>query len=451
MGAWDEGIFENDQAGDWLDQLVELGTTNAIDQALSAAIKAKPGQLDADDAAAALAAAEVVAAARGHRHADLPDDVKEWLASSGYDPTAAAVALCVNSVKRVRDDSELAELWAEGGESVGWKRGISGLLARLAKPAKLRKRRKAVAAKAKSPPQPSPRTAIADLKKKGVYVVTQPGKSAPNWCCGIGHKTDRQPLGDADMEHFRQLETLEELSLTRYKLSDAGVRSLAGMTRLTRLELKEMSITDACAETFERLTGIMSLNLSNTKVGDAVLAQVARMKRLHELELKHTRITDAGIKHLTTCTELIGIMVGGTQISDESLRWLSRIPSLERIIADGTGVTVRGLKLLKPLAKLKYLSLDDTALDDEACGVLAGYENLDGLNLAGTQITGAGLSKLLGLKKLDWIGLARTALTDADIPTLLQFPKSNIFVHQTKITAKGKQQIAESGQSWINV
>ncbi|MCI0361602.1 MAG: DUF4259 domain-containing protein [Planctomycetaceae bacterium] len=451
MGAWGEGVFENDQAGDWLDQLVESGKPSAIDTALSVAIKARPGQLDADDAAAALAAAEVVAAARGHRHADLPDDVKQWLASSRYAPTAAAVALCVKSVARVRDDSELAELWAEGDELAAWNRGISGLLARLAKPAKATKPRKAVAAKPKAAPKPSPRTAIAALKKKRVFVVKQPGKSAPNWCCGIGSKTDKQPLNDADMEHFLQLQTLEDLSLTRYKLTDAGLRSLAGMTRLTKLELKEMPITDACAATFERLTGIRSLNLSQTKVGDAVLEQVGRMTQLHELDLRHTRVTDAGIKHLTTCTELIGIMVEGPQITDESLRWLSRIPSLQRIIADGTGVTVSGLKQLKPLAKLTYLSLDDTALGDEACGVLASYENLDGINLSGTTVTGVGLSKLLRLKKLDWIGLSRTVLTDADIPTLLQFPKANIFVHQTKITAKGKQQIADSGHSWINV
>lgn len=107
------------------------------------------------------------------------------------------------------------------------------------------------------------------------------------------------------------------------------------------------------------------------------------------------------------------------------------------------------LKLLKPLAKLTYLSLDDTALDDEACDVLAGYKNLDGLNLERTKITGKGLSKLLALKKLNWLGVAYTALTDADVPTLIQFPKGNIFAHGTKITAKGKRQIADSGCSWI--
>jgi hypothetical protein len=50
VGAWGEGVFENDAAGDWLKQLVCLGKSNAIDKAISFAIKAKPGRLEADEA-----------------------------------------------------------------------------------------------------------------------------------------------------------------------------------------------------------------------------------------------------------------------------------------------------------------------------------------------------------------------------------------------------------------
>lgn len=450
MSAWGEGVFENDAAGGWLDQLIASGKSSTIEKALTFAIKAKREGLESDEAASALAAAEVIAAARGHRHADLPDEVKEWLATSGYAPAEATVALCVKAVERARDESELAELWAEGEEIDAWKRGTNDLLYRLAKPAKAPKPKKAGAAKSKTPPKASSRTAIAALKKKGVHVVTMRGASVPTMGIGIGHKSDKQPLNDADMEHFLQLETLAELSLSRYKITDDGVRHLSGMTRLHKLELKEIPITDASAPVFGHMTEVETLNLSNTRVGDAVLEQVARMKKLHELDLNHTRISDAGIKHLTTCTELSAILIRGTQITDESLRELSRIPSLKRIIADRTAVTVAGLKLLKPLS-LTQLSLDDTALDDEACGVLGGYETLESLHLQGTQITGVGLSKLLRLKKLNWIGLSRTPLTDADIPTLLQFPKANIWVHHTKITAKGKRQIDESGHSWISI
>ena len=450
MGAWGEGIFDNDAAGDWLDQLVESGKSAAIDKALSLAIKAKAGELEADEAAAALAAAEVVAAARGHRHAELPSEAREWLADAGYVAAGATGELAAKAVQRVRDDSELAELWAEGDDVAAWKRGIAALLDRLAKPAKPPKAKKPGPAKAKAPPQASPRNALAALRKKRVFVVKQPGKAAPNWCCGIGSRSDKQPLGDADMEHFLQLPSIEDLSLSRYKITDAGVQHLAGMTRLTRLELKDMPITDASAPTFDRLTEIASLDLSNTKVGDEVLRRIGRMKGLRELNMSHTRITDAGIEHLTACTKLTGILVSGTQITDESFHTLAQIASIDRIIAGKTAVTVRGIEMLKPLAKLTNLHLENTSLDDEACGILSGYEGLASLSLSGTRITGKGLARLLTLKKLTWLTVSYTAISDADVPTLLQFPKGTIFALHTNITAKGKKQIVESGCTWIS-
>jgi internalin A len=102
------------------------------------------------------------------------------------------------------------------------------------------------------------------------------------------------------MEHFEQLDKLEQLSLSGYKI----IRPLAAMTHLTRLELTRMPITDASAAIFERLTRITELKLEHTKVGDAVSEHVARMKNLSELNLCHTAVTDAGIKHLTACTAL---------------------------------------------------------------------------------------------------------------------------------------------------
>jgi hypothetical protein len=452
MSAWGDGVFENDQACDWLDQLVETGKPTAIDKALSFALKAKTGRLEADEASAALAAAEVVAAARGHRHADLPDDAKEWLATSGYVPTESSLALCIKTVERVRDDSELRELWAEGDELPAWKRGISGLLGRLAKPAKAAKPKKTVAAKSKVAPKPSPRTAVAALKKKRVFVVTQPGKPAPNWCCGIASKSDKSPLTDEDMQHFRQLEMLEELRLTGYKITDAGIQPLAAMTRLTMLELSKMPLTDASAAIFERLTGITSLNLEHTRVGDAVLEQVARMKELGELNLCRTAVTDAGIKHLQACTALTLINLERTRITDESLRTLSQLSAMTHFILGGTRVTSQGLPLLKPLPELRYLNFEDTTVDDDACATIAGFQNVDGLNLEGTQVTGEGLRRLTVLTKLGRLYLSHTSLTDDDVPTLLKFPaKATIFALKTKITAKGKRLIAEAGRETIYV
>jgi hypothetical protein len=72
MGAWGAGAFDNDDALDWLSELVD-----SPDFALGRAVLDVTAleYLEAPEGSAALAAAEVVAAARGHPAALLPDEV----------------------------------------------------------------------------------------------------------------------------------------------------------------------------------------------------------------------------------------------------------------------------------------------------------------------------------------------------------------------------------------
>lgn len=126
MGAWGPGSFDNDDALDWLDDLVD-GASDAIRAALEAT---DAEYLEAPDASSALAAAEVVAAAAGRPAADLPGEVSEWLEEHGTRQAAALAPLARRAVERVRRDSELKELWEEGDPSE-WLAAVDGLLERL--------------------------------------------------------------------------------------------------------------------------------------------------------------------------------------------------------------------------------------------------------------------------------------------------------------------------------
>ncbi|HEX4454395.1 MAG TPA: DUF4259 domain-containing protein [Kofleriaceae bacterium] len=136
MGTWGAGGFDNDGALMWFDDLDALGVT-----AIGSALRVRKGLIDIDDAQAAIAAAECVAAARGHGVKRPPASVVAWLALS---PTISTRdhERAAQAVIRVRDRSELTELW---NRDEGWARAIASLLARLAakpKPAKLAKRTK---------------------------------------------------------------------------------------------------------------------------------------------------------------------------------------------------------------------------------------------------------------------------------------------------------------------
>jgi hypothetical protein len=454
MGAWGQGVFEDDAACDWLDQLAGSGKpagSKAIEKAIAAALKAKPGRLENDEASMALAAAEVVSAARGHPHADLPREATEWLQLSAFVPQEELTKRSIQAVERIREDSELAELWAEAKELGAWKRGIGNLLVRLQRPANVRAAKpkppaKKKASKAKPAALPSPRMAIAALKKKGVYIVTTRGAAAPDWCTGSGAGA-KEPLEDADMEHLALFPALKQLKLSKFQVTDAGVRHLARMKQLVQLELVALPLTDACASIFDNFSRLESLNLADTQIGDVVLERVAKMPELFDLNLSQTKVTDAGVRHLARCQKLRLVNLKQTAISDSSLRVLATFSAAMQLVLRGTKITSRGIAHLKPLAGLQMLLLDNTLIDDSACATIAGFAQLDWLNLEGTRITGAGLKRLTVLKQLEHLNLSGTALTDDDVPTILQFPENaDIIALRTGITARGKQLIAAAGR-----
>ena len=128
MGAWGHGSFENDGACDWLAEL-EADGIEAIREALQPRAHE---YIEVDDASNAIAAAEIVAAARGHGADDLPEEVTAWIEANASSITDQDVALARKAVARVREGSELQELWAENGPDNEWERGTASLLERLA-------------------------------------------------------------------------------------------------------------------------------------------------------------------------------------------------------------------------------------------------------------------------------------------------------------------------------
>jgi hypothetical protein len=134
MGAWGTGPFENDEACDWAYELEEGGVTYVSD-ALSAIAKAKPTDYaDAHDCCNAIAAAEVVAAMHGKGLKKLPEDVEAWI-STKPKPNPSLKALAATALDRIGSNSELKELWDEGGSdsehTKAWYAHLADLKARL--------------------------------------------------------------------------------------------------------------------------------------------------------------------------------------------------------------------------------------------------------------------------------------------------------------------------------
>ena len=126
MGAWGIGSFENDDALDWLSELVAEGLP-ASGFAIQAVLDQSGEYLEAPSCSQAIAASEIIAAMLGRPASDLPDDANEWLSRNSQPPGAELVANARQALERIVNNSELRDLWSETSDRDRWLASVQGL------------------------------------------------------------------------------------------------------------------------------------------------------------------------------------------------------------------------------------------------------------------------------------------------------------------------------------
>jgi hypothetical protein len=126
------GTFDNDDAMEWLGGFGSDGAT-AVQGALETITEMDPlDYLEADVAAHALAAAEIVAAARDGDTSRLPKDAHASLAENAAKINAAKLLpVARKAVNRVLKNSELREQWEDSPDIEEWEDDVRELLERL--------------------------------------------------------------------------------------------------------------------------------------------------------------------------------------------------------------------------------------------------------------------------------------------------------------------------------
>lgn len=129
-GAWGAGSFDNDDALDWVNMCIESKGSKVVASALNAALHSN--SLDAPDGAAAVAAAEVVAAAGGKPGKIFPKELGNWLDRQPKQELAKLAPLARKALIRIKDPrvSELGQLWQESSDKQ-WDSAIAELEKRL--------------------------------------------------------------------------------------------------------------------------------------------------------------------------------------------------------------------------------------------------------------------------------------------------------------------------------
>lgn len=133
MGTWDLDSFANDDASDFVDDLVEGTGLGPVREAMER-VQSTTGYLEASEAQQGLAACEVVALVLGHASeaSEEEEELITWVARVKPTVNAALIAEAVQVVDRVlAPDSELRELWEESDEFEEWQADVNALRARL--------------------------------------------------------------------------------------------------------------------------------------------------------------------------------------------------------------------------------------------------------------------------------------------------------------------------------
>jgi hypothetical protein len=132
MGAWGRGSFDNDDAADWVYEFERDGVTAVRSAVQQAAGLGEDEYLEAPEASQAVAAAEIVAAARDGDLSKLSATARDAFPGRQHAVASANLSeLARQAVERVLRRSELKDLWEEGDEGEAWSQDVAALLARL--------------------------------------------------------------------------------------------------------------------------------------------------------------------------------------------------------------------------------------------------------------------------------------------------------------------------------
>ncbi len=133
MGAWGKGIYDNDDACDFVGEVVDSLDLSRINAAVNEVLNANQ-YLEAPLAAQGLVAADVVARLRGQwgDRNSYTGVIAQWAERAKVSASDELLLKARQVVQRVRTEpSELLELWSDDPDPETWHATLDTLLQRL--------------------------------------------------------------------------------------------------------------------------------------------------------------------------------------------------------------------------------------------------------------------------------------------------------------------------------
>jgi hypothetical protein len=144
--------------------------------------------------------------------------------------------------------------------------------------------------------------------------------------------------GLAPLKPLRRLRTLHIMGVDGARLTEDGAEVLAGLTELEDLDLHDIRASDPCLGRLGKLSRLQQLHItsftgpSEQDITDEGLASLTGLTRLVSLEILPSRVTDRGLVHLRGLRKLGVLVLSESRVTPEGTRaYLSAWPDLVHI------------------------------------------------------------------------------------------------------------------------
>ena len=277
----------------------------------------------------------------------------------------------------------------------------------------------------------------------------------------VGRMTDLTKLAinagtisDEGLVHLARLDKLTELSISSPRVTDAGLAHLKDLPLLARVTLLGVNVSDAGLRHLQDYPALVDLNVSGSRrrVSDEGMRYLAADPRLANLTIASDQVTDEGLRSLSASPSIARLSLQGEGFSDEGLRALAGLNSLRDLTVTGNRIGPEGVRYLKAagdleslglyrcprlnddslaavgeITQLRRLALGGEEMTDAGLAHLNGLDRLQNLILAGPKLTGDGLKHLTGCRELTDINAHGERIGDEVFPHVNQFPTLRVL------------------------
>ncbi len=208
---------------------------------------------------------------------------------------------------------------------------------------------------------------------------------------------EKGQASDDALQSVAQLKDLEVLMIWKpNRLTDAGMKHLAGLSKLQYLHINDGGLGDAALAIFSRLPRLERLSLQGNSFSDDGLKVLAGMKQLKTLAIgmNHRPITDAGVRHLSGLTALEELDLQRSQVGDKGI------------------AALKNLKQLRVLVLMEDTKGNSHPPTDASVEYLLAFTKLQNLTLISTAITEQGVRRLVTLPHLKELGLSTHSVSE---------------------------------------